>query len=114
MIRRNLSIVCLLLISGVAVAQNAQPATDDFKPASTNVVGPDYPQVNSHRQVRCRMHAPQGLGIRVVRPRQVKGEDGFFTRVTAPQDPGFPYYQVALDGIAVADPNSESFFGSGN
>ena len=41
-----------------------------------------------------------------------KGEDGVWTGVTEPLDPGFHYYQIIVDGLGVADPCSDSFFGS--
>ena len=98
--------------NGPAAPQTAM--ADDFKPCSTNIVGQQYPQVNSARQVRFRISAPQATSIRVLGANLVKGDDGVFTGITAPQDPGFHYYQLTVDGIAVADPSSESFFGSGN
>jgi enterochelin esterase family protein len=33
---------------------------------------------------------------------------------TQPLDPGFHYYTIAIDGVSVADPNSQGFFGAGN
>jgi enterochelin esterase-like enzyme len=103
----------LLVMSGLASGQTSQPV-DDFKPCSTNIVGQQYPQVNSARQVQFRISAPQATSIRVLGANLTKGEDGVFTGITAPQDPGFHYYQLTIDGFAAADPASESFFGSGN
>ncbi len=97
-------------------AQQAAPATalaDDFKPASTNIRGQDFPQVNSARQVRFRISAPQVQTIRVMNTNLIKGADGVFTGITAPQDPGFHAYQLTIDGFVTADPASESFFSGG-
>src|SRR5437667_9853222 len=110
---------CVLVLSVVMSAVPAQRASgtpvtalaDDFKPSSTNVVGQQYPEVNSKRQVRFRINAPQAASIRVLGTNLVKGEDGVFTGITPPQDPGFHYYQLTIDGVNVADPSSESFFG---
>ena len=44
----------------------------------------------------------------------VKDEEGYWTGTTRPLDPGFHYYTLTIDGVAVADPNSQSFFGAGN
>src|SRR4051812_7098579 len=107
------SLVLALAAGFAARAQQATP-TDDFKACSTNVIGQQYPQVNSQRQVKFRISAPQAQSIRVLGTNLVKGEDGVFTGITAPQDPGFHYYQITIDGVAAADPYSESFFGSGN
>jgi enterochelin esterase family protein len=70
--------------------------------------------VNSKRQVLFRINAPQATSIRVLGTNLAKGEDGVFTGITPPQDPGFHYYQLNIDGVNVADPSSESFFGAGN
>lgn len=84
----------------------------DFQPASTNIVGHDYPMVDSQRRVMFRISAPQAESIRVLGVNLIKGEDGVFTGVTPSQDPGFHYYQLTIDGVDVADPASESFFGA--
>jgi enterochelin esterase-like enzyme len=101
------------IAAGPAWAQQTAPLADDFKPASTNILGQQYPQVNSARQVRFRINAPQVQTIRVMGTNLVKGEDGVFTGTTAPQDPGFHAYQLTVDGLVVADPASESFFSGG-
>ena len=43
----------------------------------------------------------------------VKGENGVWTVQTEPIEPGFHYYFLVIDGVAVADPASQSFFGTG-
>jgi enterochelin esterase family protein len=103
--------VILLALAQAARGQQAA-AGDDFKPCSTNAVGQQYPQVNSARQVRFRISAPNVTSIRVLGANLTKGADGVFTGVTAPQDPGFHYYTLTVDGINVADPNSETFYGT--
>jgi len=99
-----------------AQPQPAQTAIDesDFKSCSTNVVNMEYPKVDSQRRVMFRINAPQAQSIRVLGATLTKGADGVFTGVTQPQDPGFHYYQLNIDGVNVADPNSESYFGSNN
>ena len=110
----TLSALMLAVASAApAWAQQTSPAADDFKPASTNIVGQQYPQVNSARQVRFRINAPQVQTIRVMGTNLVKDENGVFTGTTAPQDPGFHAYQLTVDGLVVADPASESFFSGG-
>ena len=50
-------------------AQGRQPQTsppaEDFKPASSNQPGRQYPQVNSERRARFRIVAPQAQSVRV-------------------------------------------------
>ena len=103
-----------LAVSAVSFAQeNNYPA--DTKPASTNIVGQDYPRVDSQRRVYFRFRAPgaQTVSVGLGNTPLTKGEDGFWTGVTKSEDPGFHYYTLKIDGVEVADPSSESFFGAG-
>jgi enterochelin esterase-like enzyme len=43
----------------------------------------------------------------------VKGEDGAWIGTSDPQDEGFHYYQIVVDGAQVPDPNSLYFYGCG-
>ena len=106
-----IAVACIVRCA--AMAQEKTP-DDDFKPCSTDIIGQQYPQVNPQRQVRFRIHAPQAQSIRAFKTDLVKDDDGYFTGITPPLDPGFHYYQLTIDGVAVADPNSEAFFGAGN
>jgi len=107
-------IFLMFLLSLVGLhAQNADfPA--NTKPASTNLVGVQYPRVDAERQVYFRINAPQAQSVVVTLGNLAltKGEDGFWTGVTKPQDPGFHYYNIKVDGVEVADPSSEMFYGS--
>jgi enterochelin esterase family protein len=113
-----------LLACGVAVAQPAkdqaakdQPApVEDFKPASSNQPGKQYPQVNSERRARFRVVAPQAQSVRVPEWGGItltKGEDGAWVGTTRPLDEGFHYYRINIDGADVPDPGSKFFFGAG-
>jgi enterochelin esterase family protein len=42
-----------------------------------------------------------------------RGADGTWTVTTPPAVPGFHYYWLVVDGVAVNDPGSETFFGYG-
>ena len=93
---------------------------DDFKPNFWNQPGQQWPQVNSQGYVRFRIDAPDaksvivslGLGGRggtVLR----KDKDGAWTGTTEePEDPGFHYYHLTIDGCTVNDPGTGNFFGS--
>lgn len=104
-------VAAIVVTTSVAFAQTTQPAAD-AKPAITNAPAQEYPKVDSERRVSFRILAPDAKTIRVFNTNLVKGDDGYFTGTTAPLDPGFHYYQLNIDGVAVADPASESFFGS--
>ena len=98
------------------MAQTNQPAVEDFKPSSLNQPGKQYPQVNSERRVRARVVAPQAqsvmLDISAVKYPLTKGEDGAWVGESRPQDEGFHYYQLVVDGAQVPDPGSLYFYGA--
>jgi len=92
------------------------PAVNDFKPATSNQPGKDYPQVNSEGRVRARVVAPQAqsvlLDIGAVKYPLTKGEDGVWIGESAPQDEGFHYYQLVVDSAQVPDPSSLYYYGA--
>lgn len=89
--------------------------TDDFKPASTNQPGRDYPQVNSQGRVKFRIVAPEAKSVGVTFREStefVKGDGGVWIGYSRPLDEGFHYYAIKIDGAEVPDPNSMMFFGA--
>jgi enterochelin esterase family protein len=105
-----------LLASLPALAQTNEPAVEDFKPSSLNQPGKQYPQVNSERRVRARVIAPQAQNVVFeflggAKYPLTKGEDGAWVGVTRPQDEGFHYYQLVIDGAGVPDPGTVYFYG---
>ena len=89
---------------------------EDFKPASSNQEGKQYPMVNSQRMVRARISAPEatfvGLDIAGKIYEMTKDENGVWTGTSAPQDEGFHYYQLNIDGASVPDPGSLYYYGA--
>jgi enterochelin esterase-like enzyme len=111
------AILALGFLAGLqAMAQTNQPPVEDFKPSSLNQPGKQYPQVNSERRVRARVVAPQAqnvmLDIGAVKYPLTKGEDGAWIGESRPQDEGFHYYQIVVDGAQVPDPTSLYFYGA--
>ena len=108
-------IVILLMASGICSAQSK--VVEDFKPSSVNQEGKEYPMVNSEGRVRAQISAPEAekvqLDIGAVKYDLVKDENGVWTGESEPQDVGFHYYQLWVDGAAVPDPNSLYFYGAG-
>jgi enterochelin esterase-like enzyme len=100
---------------GVLNGQIDSTVFKNSKPASTNIVGAEYPRIDVQRRAIFRVRAPEAQSIVVGLGKTVltKGEDGFWTGMTAPLDPGFHYYTLRVDGVDVNDPASETFFGSG-
>jgi len=111
------AILSLALLTGLPVmAQTNQPVVEDFKPSSLNQPGKQYPQVNSERRVRARVVAPQAQSVVLeflggAKYPLTKGDDGAWVGVTRPQDEGFHYYQLVIDGAQVPDPGSLYFYG---
>jgi len=117
-IRKNVaaSLLMLLLTGGFCFGQSPSAITEDFKPSSVNQPGKEYPQVNSEGRVRVQISAPEAhkvqLDISAVKYDLVKDEKGVWTGESAPQDEGFHYYQLWVDGAAVPDPGSLYFYGA--
>jgi enterochelin esterase-like enzyme len=110
--------LCLVLLAGNFLVAQTLPSPEppaDSKPASTNIVGAEYPRVDAQRRVIFRLLAPeaQSVSVSLGNVPLTKGEDGFWTGITAPQDPGFHYYTLKINGVDVCDPASEPFFGAG-
>jgi len=97
-------------------ARSDSVIVEDFKPASSNQPGREYPQVNSEGRVRARISAPEAtrvqLDISAVKYDLVKDEKGVWTGDSDPQDEGFHYYQLWIDGASVPDPGSMFYYGA--
>ena len=104
------------IVVQLCLAQTNQPPLEDFKPSLLNQPNKQYPQVNSERRVRVRVSAPQAtnvlLDIGAVKYPLKKGDDGFWVGESKPQDEGFHYYQIVVDGAQVPDPGSLYFYGA--
>lgn len=106
-----------LWVSGSLCFAQVATVIEDFKPSSVNQGGKEYPQVNSEGRVRVQISAPEALKVQLdisaVKYDLVKDEKGVWTGESAPQDEGFHYYQLWVDGAAVPDPGSLFFYGAG-
>ena len=104
--------IAFCLIAAIAGAQ----VKEDFVPASNVQPGKQYPQVNSERCVRVKVSAPEAkyvqLDIGGVKYDLRKQEDGSWIGESAPQDEGFHYYQLNIDGASVPDPSSLYYYGA--
>ncbi|NWG14713.1 MAG: esterase, partial [Acidobacteria bacterium] len=90
----------------------------DFKPASTNVWGAEYPRVDRTGRVEIRFRAPEATQVRAnfwsgPKVDMVKQPDGFWTVTTTPLVPGLHYYMLIVNGAEVADTGSHAYFGGG-
>ncbi|HLN75092.1 MAG TPA: alpha/beta hydrolase-fold protein [Prolixibacteraceae bacterium] len=116
--RIKILLLITALTTGSCFAQSTQVhVTEDFRPSSVNQPGKQYPLVNSEGRVRTSIFAPEAnkvqLDIGGVKYDLVKDEKGVWTGESAPQDEGFHYYQLNIDGASVPDPGSKYFYGAG-
>lgn len=85
-------------------------------PASTNVRGALYPQILPDGRAIFRIKAPEAHKVQIEigeKYDMVKNENGVWEVITDPLTEGFHYYSLIIDGIAVCDPCSETFYGMG-
>ena len=103
------------LAIALCVSANAQ-VKEDFVSSPNNQPGKEYPMVNSERCVRVKVKAPDAQSVKLdiggVKYDLVKDEEGFWTGESAPQDEGFHYYQLNVDGADVPDPASLYYYGA--
>jgi len=88
---------------------------EDFKPATTNQPGKEFPQVNSQGRIKFKIVAPDATSVSTTFRNStefVKGQDGTWTGYSRPLDEGFHYYELVIDGAHVPDPNSKPYFGA--
>ena len=106
-----------ILACGLGWAQ-----ADDSQPASSNVRGAAYPRVHADLSVTFRLKAPDAKKVQLNTGSDdnglgkgpfdmTRGEDGVWAVTTPPAIPGFHYYWFLVDGVAVNDPGSETYFG---
>lgn len=98
--------------SSLSIAQD----NEGYEPSSANQGGQEYPMVNSEGQVKAKIFAPDAeyvqLDIGAVKYDLEKDEEGYWIGESAPQDEGFHYYQLNIDGASVPDPGSKYFYGA--
>ena len=83
-------------------------------PASSNVRSAKYPQILPDNRVLFRIKAPdaQKMQIDLGKKYEMARDTGGYWQVTTDSiSEGFHYYSLLIDGVAVADPASESFYG---
>jgi enterochelin esterase family protein len=97
---------------GFAKAQLVESAI----PAPTNVNQNQCPCIMPDNSVVFQVKAPEAQKLQIDLGKKydmVKDSNGVWTVRTEPVVPGFHYYFLLIDGVPVADPASQSFFGTG-
>ena len=83
----------------------------------TNVNRHAYPRILKDGSVMFRVNAPQAQNVQIdlcgTKYDMQRSESGSWMVTTKPQVPGFHYYFLLIDGVSVADPASQSFYGCG-
>lgn len=85
-------------------------------PASTNIRSAKYPQILPDNRVMFRIKAPEANAVQIDLGRKydmLKDTGGYWVLTTDTISPGFHYYSLLIDKVALADPASESFYGMG-
>jgi len=84
--------------------------------AATNIRTAQYPQILPDNRVVFRVKAPdaQKVQIDLGKKYEMKKDTGGYWLVTTDSiSKGFHYYSLLIDGVALADPASETFYGMG-
>ncbi len=110
-------IICLVIIGGVFLADGSPAQTPaNAIPAPSNVRGAQYPQITPDSRAIFRIKAPEAVKVQLDLGKiydMVKDSDGVWQVTTDSLTEGFHYYSLLIDGVAVADPASETFYGMG-
>ena len=85
-------------------------------PASTNVRSAKYPQLLPDNRVVFRIKAPEAQKVQIDLGRKydmIQDTGGYWTVTTDIISEGFHYYSLLIDGVALADPSSQTYYGTG-
>lgn len=112
------SLLVFSCISSVSILCYSQSNLEEtFKTSPTTQQGRQFPKVNDERKVKVSISAPDAgkvqLDLGGEKYDLVKDEKGVWTGSSDPQDEGFHYYQLNIDGASVPDPGSLYFYGAG-
>lgn len=97
-------------------ASSFQKYTVLGSPAATNIRSAKYPQILPDNRVIFRTKAPDAQKMQIDLGKKYdmqRDTGGYWTVTTDSISEGFHYYSLIIDGVAVADPASESFYGMG-
>lgn len=85
-------------------------------PASTNVRSAKYPQILPDNRVVFQIKAPDAHRVQIDLGKKydmTKDAEGMWSVTTDTISEGIHYYSLVIDGVALADPSSETFYGMG-
>lgn len=85
-------------------------------PVESNVRRANYPQILPNGKAVFRFKAPGAQTVQLDLAKKydmIKNAEGIWEVTTDSLSEGFHYYSMIIDGVAVCDPASETFFGMG-
>jgi len=85
-------------------------------PAPSNIRGAKYPQIMPDGRAVFSVKAPDAQKVQLDLAKKydmVKNSEGIWEVTTDSLTEGFHYYSLLVDGLALADPASETFYGMG-
>jgi enterochelin esterase family protein len=103
-------------LAGTFCSAQTNSFPPDSKPSIWNSYGQQYPRVDSQLRGIFQLLAPEAGKVQLHLDKSydmAKDSNGLWTVTTTPQAVGFHYYWFVVDGVNVADPASDSFFGVG-
>ena len=113
--------ILAVILTAVSCAQLAaqgfrrEPMPEGSYSPVTNINRNSYPRVLADNSVMFRVNAPQAQQVQIdlggTKYDMTKTDAGSWAVTTRPQVTGFHYYSLIVDGVSVADPASQTFFG---
>ena len=86
------------------------------RPAETNIRSAKYPQILPDGRAVFQIKAPEAQKVQLDFGKKydmIKNNEGVWEVTTDSLSEGFHYYSLIIDGVSVADPASETFYGMG-
>jgi len=113
--KNSLYMFSQLIFKPVDVASFGQ-ISNVGRPAESNIRSARYPRILPDGHTIFRVKAPEAQKVQLDLGKKydmVKNVEGLWEATTDSLSEGFHYYSLIIDGMAVADPSSESFYGMG-
>ena len=113
--KKIIQAITLLLSIGTTCLAQMPDTAGTIRPFS-NTPGYDFPRIDKENRAVFLLKAPNAQNLQVdlgKRYDMIKLNDSMWTVTTQALMPGFHYYFLFIDGVRVADPASESYFGTG-
>ncbi|WP_373722798.1 alpha/beta hydrolase-fold protein [Bacteroides heparinolyticus] len=109
-----LQAACFGLLQAQPRRQSIDESTLPGKRGELNVRNAMYPRLLPDNRMEFKVKAPDAKKVQIDLGRKydlVRNAEGEWSGTTDPLAPGFHYYFLIIDGVAVAAPASESFYG---